>query len=147
MKTIKQLKTQDGQYITNQKEILNEQFHYYNNLYKNSMNDQTYDNNVFFNVPSKSLTDKEKQLCEGLLTEYECKKALDRMQNQKSPGSDGFTFEFYRHFWPLLKIHIVKSLKCSYTNGKLSQLQGQGFISLIPKQGTDLDTLTSHRYE
>ena len=60
MKTIKHLKTQDGQYVTNQKEILNEQFHYYNNLW-NSNNDQTYDNNVF-NVPSKSLTDEEKQL-------------------------------------------------------------------------------------
>ena len=33
----------------------------------------------------------EKESCDGLLTEEECKIALKTMKNQKSPGSDGLT--------------------------------------------------------
>ena len=39
------------------------------------------------------------------LNEYECGLALKEMQNNKSPGSDGITVEFYKIFWNDIKIH------------------------------------------
>ena len=41
------------------------------------------------------LSDVERESCEGLLTKKECWDALQRMKNDKSPGSDGLTKEFY----------------------------------------------------
>ena len=35
-------------------------------------------------------------MCEGLLTEEECKHAVFAMQKNKAPGSDGISIEFYQ---------------------------------------------------
>ena len=42
------------------------------------------------------LSDEEKNNIEGPASEYECTIALKSMKNNKSPGSDGITTEFYK---------------------------------------------------
>ena len=37
--------------------------------------------------------------CEKSITESECFKALSELSNNKSPGLDGFSIEFYKVFW------------------------------------------------
>jgi hypothetical protein len=44
------------------------------------------------------LSEDQKLLCEGELTEKECLKALENIKNMKSPGNDEFTTEFYKFF-------------------------------------------------
>jgi len=40
------------------------------------------------------------------------------MKNDKSPGSDGITAEFYKIFWPDVKDYLIASLNYLYqTNG------------------------------
>ena len=58
---------------------------------------------------------------------------LKLMKNNKSPGQDGFTVEFYRFFWGELKHLIVRSLNYAYFSGELSNSQKAGIITLIPK--------------
>ena len=41
------------------------------------------------------LTQNDLQLCEGLITEVEVYTALASMKNNKSPGNDGLSKEFY----------------------------------------------------
>ncbi len=56
-----------------------------------------------------TLSEEEKELCEGLLTE-QCLKSLKSKQNGKSLGGDGFTVEFYTFFWKdikILKLHSI----------------------------------------
>jgi hypothetical protein len=38
-------------------------------------------------------------LTEGNLSFKECGESLKLMKNGKSPGSDGFTVDFYKFFW------------------------------------------------
>jgi hypothetical protein len=45
------------------------------------------------------LTEEQKYLCEGNITFKECAQSLKLMTNGKSPGSDGFTVDFYNFFW------------------------------------------------
>ena len=47
---------------------------------------------------------------EGKLTVKECWNALDSMGNNKSPGNDGFTKEFYLAFFNDLNQYLVGSL-------------------------------------
>ena len=49
------------------------------------------------------LTDDEENSIEGPVSEYECSAALKAMQNNKSPGSDGITTEFYKIYWSDIK--------------------------------------------
>ena len=64
-------------------------------------------------------------------------KALEKFENNKSPGNDGLTAEFYRTFWPILGNLLVDSLNAAYINGKLSNSQRQAIIRLIEKKDKD----------
>ena len=66
------------------------------------------------------LSDEQKQLCEGLVSEQECLNLLKNMQNGKSPGCDGFTVDFYKFFWKNIKTFVVDSLNYAYHTGELS---------------------------
>ena len=91
----------------------------------------------FFNDenPFKTkISEDQKQLCEGELTEQECLKALKNMKNMKSPGNDGFTTEFYKLFWLDAKKILVESFNESYSELKNYISQRQGIITCIPKE-------------
>ena len=55
------------------------------------------------------------------------------MKNNKSPGIDGFTVEFFKVFWIDLKLFILNSLNEGFDKGKLSETQRKGLIICLPK--------------
>ena len=58
---------------------------------------------------------------------------LKNMKNGKSPGTDGYTAEFYKFFWKDIGNFVLESLNESFTTGELSTTQKQGLITLLPK--------------
>lgn len=94
----------------------------------------------------KVLSEEEKHLCSGqMLSEDECKEALREMKNNKSPGSDGITTEFYKIFWNDIKKYLINSINYSYLNNSLTELQKQSIITLIPKSDKDTKYLENWR--
>ena len=83
------------------------------------------------------LSDDESQTMETELTQEECYKVLQNMKCNKSPGSDGFTSEFYLHFWNDLKTVMINSFRESMKKGKLSDSQRLGVLTCLPKPGKD----------
>ena len=67
------------------------------------------------------------------------------MKNQKSPGSDGLTVEFYKIFRNNIKKFYVKSINYTYQKGSLTELQKQGIITLIPKPNKEIENLEHWR--
>jgi len=59
------------------------------------------------------------------------------MKNNKSPGSDGISAEFYKIFWNYIKQYVVNSLNYSLDTINLTELQKQSIITLLPKTGKD----------
>ena len=45
------------------------------------------------------------------------------MKNNKSPGLDGFTVEFFKFFWVDIGALILRSINYGYINGSLSVTQ------------------------
>ena len=91
------------------------------------------------------LDQNEKNLCEGQLTENESLNALKDMNNNKSPGSDGLTTEFYKIFWNDIKPYYIKSINHSYQQNNLTELQKQSIITLLPKTEKDICFLENWR--
>ena len=59
---------------------------------------------------------------------------LKSMNNQKSPGSDGFTTEFYKFFWKDIGHFLVRYINYGFRSGEMSITQKEGIIAGIPKE-------------
>ena len=131
--------------ITDPQKILQELKSFYKNLLttKHSANEigrQFLNENI-----TKKLSDENKKECEGLIKVAEVKDVLKNMENGKSPGTDGFTAEFYKFFWNDIGVFVVNSINDSFTEGELSITQKQGLISLIPKGNKPRDLIKNWR--
>ena len=59
------------------------------------------------------------------------------MKNNKSPGPDGFTTEFYKFFFIDIGQLLERSLNYGFSTGTMSITQQQGMVICIPKEGKD----------
>ena len=138
---ITRLRTETGDVITDQKEILQEQVAFYKKLYnqKTDVLDVKQAANTFMgNEVFEKLNEDESISCEGTITLDETTSALSQMNNGSAPGSDGLTIEFLKFFWNKLGKTITNSFTESFNIGELSFTQRQGILTLIHK-GKELD--------
>ena len=139
----------DGKELISQEEILSEQRNFYYKLYSSKCGlIQNQHENSFFNNNNPfitKLTAAEGEALEGPLTRHECLQALKIMKNNKSPGMDGYTVEFYKFFWNDLNSFIINSLNFAYEKQELSVTQKQGLITCIPKDGKTKTLLKNWR--
>ena len=82
-----------------------------------------------------SLTNTEREICEGLLTPGECHAALVGLQDNKTPGK-----ELYLSFWELLGADLVRVVNSAYESGELSPSQRRGLITVLHKKDDRLET-------
>ena len=144
---IVQIKGNNGSYLTNDSDILEECNSFYGSLYtsRNSATVNKEMENLFLDQELPKLNDDDKQKCEGLLTAKECLEAVKLLESGKSPGTDGLPAEFYNIFWNDISPYLVSSLNSSYQKGTLAITQRRGIISLIPKKDKALDELKQWR--
>ena len=137
---ISQLKINDDEFVTSDKEILIRCESFYKNIYSSNIDhdDHNETKNIFFSkATQKVLNPEDKEKCEGLLTKEECLQALKDMSPNKTPGSDGLPAEFYKVFWNNLADYLLNSLNYAYQKGQLSVSQKRGVIKLIPKKDAE----------
>ena len=99
LKTIKKLERSQGEFLTKEKDILKEIV----KLYASVLPD---DNDLFDsfvqNLDISKLDDTQRDELESEITLKECRDILRTFSSGKSPGDDGFTWEFYNYFFDLL---------------------------------------------
>ena len=125
---------ENGTEYTTTTEILNHQKEFYENLYddKYNIDGRSIDDILGENI--NKLSNQAAEKLEGEISYSELLRALKNMKNDKSPGLDGFTVEFFKFFWIDLGNFILRSLNFGYNNGTLSVTQKQGIITCLPKQ-------------
>ena len=103
----------DEQFIEGQADILKECKNFYETLYCKPSTENDFSNCQFFKNDHKELNEVEQNICESLVTEDECFESIMSFPNNKSPGCDGITVEFYKYFWQKLKPYLMNSYKYS----------------------------------
>ena len=87
-------------------------YQFYQHLYMKKQNISEDSTCNFLNdLTVPSLTTEQSLSCEGNLTEKEIYNSLISLENNKSPGNDGFTKEFYYTSGDDIKDTFMKSLK------------------------------------
>ena len=135
----------DGSKTTNQNEIVDEVSKFYETLYEYKHVDDV-DLNQILNYPDiPKLNENECNKLEGKITMDEALNCLKSMKNNKSPGSDGFTTEFFKFFWPDLGDFLVRAINNSFELGELSATQKEGVVICIPKGDKDKQQIKNWR--
>ena len=136
--------TDSNRTLYKDEEILEVIEKYYTELYQsNNVANEEIDE---FLKPLKmrALSNADAVCCEGMISENECKIAIDSMKNNKSPGIDGLPVEFYRTFWDDLKEIMVKMYCESYESNILPYSMCMSVMSLIFKKG-DTNHISNYR--
>ena len=142
---IEKLKGHDGNVVSKDSDILNEISFFYENLFKAEKIETTRITNYLDNVllPNK-LSKHDETLSNKTINSKEIKKAVDKLKLNKSPGIDGLTPEFYKHFWNTLQTPLCDMINETYTTGHLPESSKLAVVSLIYKNG-DPQLLKNYR--
>ena len=143
---ISELELSDGKPSCKEDEILKEIENFYKKLYtsKGNIEDNRFENFVR-NLELPKLRELDKEDLEGEIAMDECKEVLKTFSSGKSPGEDGFTWEFYNCFFDLLGEDLINCYNAAYKNGEMSISQRRGVITLIPKEYSNLLNLANWR--
>ena len=79
-------------------------------------------------LKTPKLQDQQRNELEGEITLVECKVVLRTLSSRKSPGEDGFTWEFYNCFFHLPGQDLVNCFNEAYAKGEMSISQRRGVI-------------------
>ena len=116
---------------------------YYTELYSRENVDKEAIKSLLSDVPTIS-DDEKKNLGKQISTE-EIKKSLHSFQNDKTPGSDGLTKEFYVAFEDIFVPIFYSLYSVIYQQGHLSNSQKLSYISLLCKKDSNPDYVNSYR--
>ena len=120
--------------------------HFYKTLFTEKIQIQNENITAYLNqISIPVLTGEQSKTCEGPILENELLKALKNMSNNKSPGNDGVTKEFYKTFWEDLKKPMCASITKAFHRGELSHSQKQATIKLIEKKDRDKKLIKNWR--
>lgn len=138
------LQTESGDIVNSDDLILKECCKFYKELYSSQRIEDDCIESYVEKTEIPTLNNKDRELCDTDITEEEVYEAIRNLKNNKSPGIDGITPEFYKKHWQLIKLPFMNMLKESYDKNSLSTSLNQSVITLIFKKG-DRGLLKNYR--
>ena len=140
---INEIKLDDNTTLTDQTSILNELNFFYEKLY--SEHPTSEEDSDAINLTPQKISEEEKLSLEQPITKTELDCALKLLKNNKSPGPDGYSPEFYKHFWPDLGYLFLDYVNYSHKQGSLSKTILEGTITCLPKTGKSRNLIKNWR--
>ena len=140
-RTCKTLILDDNTTVQGNEKILEEQRKYYESLFaKDDFVDFQLENKENITVDAGSAAVWAHQI-----QKTEIAQALKSLNNDKTPGPDGITTNFFKMFWSKLESVFYSAVLDAFENGKLYESALQGIINVIPKANKDTRKLHNLR--
>lgn len=151
-KCISKLIMSNGEVSTDFKSILNEQKKFFEKLYAERKLDENGDNLSplsYVQTLNQNQLQKVRNLdrlkLEEKISIHEIYDAIMSLQSGKTPGSDGFTPEFYRKFWSKIKFLLYEVIQTAVKEETLHTSARHSVILLLDKPNRDLLKLNNWR--
>ena len=97
--TIDSLKVDDDTEVKDYKDVLNEIKTFYKDLFSKKVLPRTDTKHFLESLNLPKISELDKLMCDQELTLGDLKEAMLSMCDDKSPGNDGLSREFYNFFW------------------------------------------------
>ena len=140
-KTMSRLVKDNGQVVTDPKGILDEQYKFYEKLYKR-------DDSVKFklyNEKGNKLKAQDYDIMESNITYEEMTNAVKQLKKQVTPGPDGWNSEIYQFFWSKIGRMVHEAIAYAKEQGQMHLEARRGVILLIPKKNKNPEKLKAWR--
>nr|GFB55027.1 RNA-directed DNA polymerase, eukaryota [Tanacetum cinerariifolium] len=98
---------------------------------------------IIFSFPKRLSSDQVSNL-ESNISRDEIRKTVWNCGDNKSPGPDDFTFEFFKKYWDLIGPDLCEAVEYFFSNGVFPNGCNTFFIALIPKV-TDAKHVSDYR--
>lgn len=145
-KTISALRDNQGCLLTNNKDILKHGKEFFETIYTENADSLIPLSGIIQESDSlPQISELSRLFINRPFTKEEFAAALNDLNHNKSPGSDGLSVEFYQKFWPQLQDHFYNSINHALETGQLSEEQRTGLITLIPKKDLDRTEISNWR--
>ena len=142
-KLVKRILNDKGEVITESEGILNYFKTYFANLFEYKDVDDDIIDEFLTDLPCIDQEDKE--MLDKCITVDEIVTSLNNFQNNKTPGSDGLTKEFYICFIDKLLPILLELYNVMFENGFMSNSQKLSYISVICKNDNNPENVCSYR--
>ncbi|GJW87255.1 RNA-directed DNA polymerase, eukaryota [Tanacetum coccineum] len=119
----------DGEWIADPSNVKHEFLNHFSNRFASPNSPRLVLESRF---PSTLSLDQQTDL-ERDVSYNEIKNAIWDCGTNKSPGPDGFTFEFFCQFWSIIDKDVVAAVKQFFSSGTFPPGCNSSFIALIPK--------------
>ena len=108
---------------------------FYETLFKRNLSKTNVKKQRLLNfLSTKTLTNEQYDLCENKISQTDLFDFMKSIKNNKTPGNNGLTKEFYETFWDELKTPLMESVNQAFHTKILSISQRQAVIKLIKKK-------------
>jgi len=142
LKIIKQIQSAEGTTIVGEENIRNETKKDFESRFKAG----EINNNLLTNqlqVINREISDEDNEMLTANLSNSEIKNAIFNIGDDKSPGPEGMTVEFYKKYWDIVGPAVIKAIKSFFHNGKILKQINHTFITLIPKVDNHRQPITT----
>lgn len=108
-------------------------------FFQNKFSASTHNRITLDNIDFPSLTPADNNALINNIEEVEIKEAVNQCGSDKSPGPDGFNFNFIKNNWQTMKQDIIQAVNCFQQLGEIPRGCNAPFITLIPKKNNPID--------
>ena len=107
----------NGEIIHDSKSITSEAKSFYEKFYASKEAD-ILDEAVDENLDHPTLTSEERDSLEGVINTQELSIAVKNLDNDKSPGSDGYAAELFKFFFEDVGMFLLRSINYGFEKGE-----------------------------
>ena len=109
---IGELRDKNGEVYSDNQNLMHIVTDFYTDLYTPSPVDESVQEKLLGNV-DRTLTAHQQAMLDAPLSAKELQQAVYDLNENKSPGIDGFMAEFYKKFWSLIKDRYTDFINCA----------------------------------
>ena len=89
----------------------------------------------FVEAIDKKVSLEDKYFADTSISETNLFDSLKKMKNNKTPGPDGLTKEWYFTFWEIIKGDLLNCVREIESKGELSEMQKRDGVRISYKKG------------
>jgi len=127
------LKKDDGAKVSTREKIESELNLYFQSLLSEPNQDRTQAINKITSAIPPLVTEEKNSLLLREFTEQEIEDVVFTMASDKAPGLDGFTIEFFKACWHIIKDDLINLIKNFHRTKRILPTINATFLTLIPK--------------